>query len=210
VLSEFWTGTLLPAIQRVWAFLNNNIFPLFRAIANLMSAVVGVALRALAGIWQNVLYPALQKVWSSLNANVLPIFRTVAGYIRDTLQPILTTLANFVKNVLVAAFNGIVTAIQSAITWLKNLADRINNLTLPDWLTPGSPTPFELGLIGISKALRELNQELPQMAKGLELSAPGSAGGSTQNDSFSFFAPVILQGSTPAGSLGARLKGRRY
>jgi phage-related protein len=33
---------------------------------------------------------------------------------------------------------------------------------------------------------------------------------STQNENFSFYAPVIMQGSTPEGSLGARLKGRRY
>jgi len=209
-LSDIWTGTLLPAIQAVWSFLSNNIFPLFRAIINLIKAVFSAELRLLAGIWQNVLYPALQKVWGFLNSNVLPVFRTIAGYIRDTLQPILTGLATFVKNVLVAAFNGIVTAIQSAITWLKNLADRINNLTLPDWLTPGSPTPFELGLIGINKAMQELNVQLPTLAKGLDLQMSGNSGSSVQNDDFRFFAPVIIQGSTPAGSLGARLKGRRY
>jgi hypothetical protein len=33
---------------------------------------------------------------------------------------------------------------------------------------------------------------------------------SNQTDSFQFFAPVVMQGSTPTGSLGARLKGRRY
>jgi hypothetical protein len=58
------------------------------------------------------------------------------------------------------------------------------------------------------------------MAKGLNLqvnaSVPGISGngqqqaGNVQNDQFQFYAPVIVQGSTPAGSLGARLKGRRY
>lgn len=41
------------------------------------------------------------------------------------------------------------------------------------------------------------------------IQTPG-ASSSVQNDQFQFFAPVILQGATPAGSLGARLKGRRY
>jgi phage-related protein len=44
--------------------------------------------------------------------------------------------------------------------------------------------------------------------------AGGSSGNSYQNssqtDNFSFYAPIIMQGDTPAGSLGARLKGRRY
>ena len=31
---------------------------------------------------------------------------------------------------------------------------------MPDWLTPGSPTPFELGLRGIASALKEVNGDI--------------------------------------------------
>jgi hypothetical protein len=46
---------------------------------------------------------------------------------------------------------------------------------------------------------------LPALAGG---AAAGSV--STQNESFQFFAPVIVQGATPTGSLGATLKGKRF
>lgn len=64
-------------------------------------------------------------------------------------------------------------------------------------------------------------QMLPAVEKMFALASErltgALSGGSTNNyntshqtDSFQFFAPVVVQGSTPTGSLGARLKGRRY
>ena len=217
LLRSVWQDVLLPAIQTVWGFLKDNIFPLFQAIGEFIGAVFNLYLRVLAGLWQSVLLPALQTVWGFLDANVFPIFRAIGDYISETLQPIFDRLASFIKNNLTPAFSGISNAIQTAIDWIRDLADSINNLQLPAWLTPGSPTPFELGLIGINQALAELNQQMPILARNLQLQTPGIAGlgsgggsSSVQNDSFSFYAPVIMQGSTPAGSLGARLKGRRY
>lgn len=42
-------------------------------------------------------------------------------------------------------------------TWLQNLKSSIENLHLPSWLTPGSPTPLEVGLLGIAVALGEVS-----------------------------------------------------
>lgn len=219
-LSDLWTGTLLPALQAVWGFLSGSIFPLFQAIGQFIGAVFNLYLRVLAGLWQNILLPALQAVWGFLSANVFPIFQTIGAYISEKLQPVFNSLASFLKTSLTPAFSGIIKAIQSAVEWITNLANSINNLELPWWLTPGSPTPWELGLIGINEAMREFNNQLPVMARGLDrVSIAGASGAngpsqisnaSTQNDNFSFYAPVIVQGSTPPQSLGARLKGRRY
>lgn len=216
-LSGVWTGILLPAIRTVWGFLSGSLFPLFQAVGEFIGAVFNLYLRVLAGLWQNVLLPALQGVYQFLDANVFPIFRTIGDYISGNLQPILDGLASFINSSLTPAFEGITEAIETAVDWIVSLADSINNLELPDWLTPGSPTPWEIGLIGINNAMRDLNQEMPVLAQNLQLQPSGVPGlgasggaGSVQNDSFAFYAPVILQGATPAGSLGARLKGRRY
>lgn len=213
-LSGFWTGTLLPAIQAVWGFLNDSLFPLFAAIADFMGAVFGVVLRALAGIWQNVLLPPLQRIFGVLQDNLLPIFKEVVSFIQTKVQPVFEEFGAFVDENLVPAFEGISTAIASIIEWLTTMASQLNNMQLPSWMTPGSPTPWEIGLVGINKALAELNNQIPSLTSNLNNSLgnfalPGTSGGSVQNDEFNFFAPVIVQGGTP-GSLAGRLKGRRF
>lgn len=220
LLRSAWQDVLLPALQAVWGFLSGSVFPLFQAIGQFIGAVFDLYLRVLAGLWQNVLLPALQTVWGFLSANIFPIFQTIGGYVSGTFQPVLDKLGSFLKSTLVPAFSGISKAIETVTGWLKKMADMINNLKLPSWLTPGSPTPWELGLIGITEAIGELNKQLPAMAIGLDrVSFAGASSignpsqvssSSTQNDNFSFYAPVIVQGSTQPQSLGARLKGRRY
>ena len=64
-------------------------------------------------------------------------------------------------------------ALSSVKGWLDNVKTAISNIHLPSWLTPGSPTPFELGLVGIGEAARRLAQvELPRMAASLTLRSP--------------------------------------
>jgi hypothetical protein len=212
-LSDVWSNVLLPAFQVVWGFLAKSVFPLFEAVAAFVSAVFSLNMRVLAAIWQTFLLPALQAVWAFIDKNIMPIFQTLADFVASKLKPIFDSLASFINTKLLPAFRGIGDAIKGIIDWLTKMAEKINSLQLPDWLTPGSPTPFELGLVGISQALKEVNKEFSAMAS-LNVKANGGAGAgvssNTQNDSFQFFAPVVLQGSTPTGSLGARLKGRRY
>jgi hypothetical protein len=177
--------------------LNDNVFPLFQAIAEFYGAVFNLVLRVMAGIWQNVLLPALQQIYSFLAENVFPIFQTIGEYLSETFQPIINSLASFVSNKLAPAFRGIVDAIKDAVEWIQSLAEKINDLALPSWLTPGSPTPWEIGLAN--------NLNRVALAGG-----SASSTSSIQNDNIQVFGPVIMQGSTPAGSLGARLKGRRF
>jgi phage-related protein len=211
-LSGIWTGVLLPAMAAVSNFINSSIMPLFNALAGLLDAVVGLAVRVLAGLWQNVLWPALSAVWSFINSNLLPIFNTVANVIngvlssaitglsnlwRNTLQPAiqsvwdrLSPFASFLSGTLYNAFNSIKNVVQWVIDRIHELTNALNNLTLPDWLTPGSPTPFEIGLVGINEQLSKLAQAaLPAVLHQMEVLATvrDVSGGST--------------GSTMAGSV---------
>jgi hypothetical protein len=152
VLQGFWENTLLPAIRSVWSFIQTNLVPLFESLGNLLSAVVGVAVTALAGLWENVLLPAL---------------KTAGAWIQDTFGPILEKFGEWLGNV-TGGVDGISTAFQNAIKWIQDLADKISGLSLPKWLTPGSPTPFELGLRGIGSAARQLARtEFPQLGGSL-------------------------------------------
>lgn len=171
-LSGFWTGTLLPAIQAVWGWISANLIPLFISVANLIGTVLSVAITALAGLWQNVLYPALLTVGNFISANITPIFLALSDIVTSTLLPALKPLADFLSNVLVAAFNGITSAIQTLIGWIDDLTSAFANVELPPALTPGSPTPFEIGLKGINEQLGQLAKtSLPAVSQQMNVLA---------------------------------------
>jgi len=193
-LSAVWTGVLLPAITAVYNFIQNFIMPVFNAVANLMDAVVGLAVRVLAGLWQNVLLPALSAVWGFIQNNIISVFNTVASVISGVLSSAITALSNlwtnvllpaitrvrdaleplasFLSGVLQSAFEGIRDIIQWVIDKINALADAISNIVLPPWLTPGSPTPFEMGLRGINAELAKLARaSLPAIQHQMNLLA---------------------------------------
>jgi TP901 family phage tail tape measure protein len=156
-LTNAWTNTILPALTAFWQFLQANLFPQLSAMANLISAVLSVAFTALAGIWQNVVLPNLQKLWSWFQEKILPVLQTVASWLKEKLSP---------------AFDGLSKTIGKVVDWINSLAEKLRNMKLPDWMTPGSPTPWELGLRGVADALQQLSRSnLPTFQAALQLQA---------------------------------------
>lgn len=167
-LSDFWTNTLKPAIEIVWEFIQNSIIPLFQALADLISTVLGVAITALTGLWENVLLPAITAVWDFISASLSPIIQTISDLFNNTFGPAIDE-AGGTLGILKGIFDGIGSAISSVIGWIQNMIEALSNIELPAWLTPGSPTPFEIGLRGISAAMKELAiTGLPQLQTGLQ------------------------------------------
>ena len=182
-LSNFWKTILLPAIQAVWHFISTLLLPLLLALAHVAIAALKLAVRALAGLWENVLLPALTAVWKFINEKVGPIFEALAEKVKTGIGPALQWLNDNVLQPLVGAFGKIESAISGVIGWLDKMASKIGSLSLPDWLTPGSPTPFELGLLGIADALAVVaGTDVPLFSpQGPQLSYAGaSAGGAGQ------------------------------
>lgn len=172
-LTEQW-NILVANLQIVWAWIQANLIPLFQALGNLLSAVVGLAVRVLAGLWQNVLLPALQAVGSFISEKLTPVFQAISDFLGKVFAPVLEAVKGWIDSVK-GTFDGLASVIQSVIGWIQNLANSINNLNLPDWLTPGSPTPFELGLRGIGRELKNLsNMSLPEFEAALNVAQPTS------------------------------------
>ena len=176
-VSDFWNNVLLPAIQMVWSWLSQHVFPLFQAVARFLRAVFSKALEIVAGVWQNILQPAIeavwgviQDVWGYIREKLQPVFEWVADFIENTLGPIFEWLSDVVLDGLkwaLDAIGGILDGITDAFNWL---ADAIENIRLPDWLMPGSPTPLELGLRGILGTM----DQLQRMGMPGVLGAPGA------------------------------------
>lgn len=170
VLAGIWQNVLLPVLSAVWTFISGSLWPLFVAVADFLSAVFGVVLTALAGIWQNVLLPALTVIYEWISSKLQPIWETMSTFISNTVMPIIRTLGAWLSDKLKPAFQGISNAVSALITWLKNMADAIRNIKLPSWMTPGSPTPWEIGLVGVDKAMAQLvNTQLPHLRTGLDI-----------------------------------------
>jgi hypothetical protein len=185
-LSNFWNNTLLPALNAVWTFIQTYILPIFQDAISIMEKITTIVGTAFAGFWDKVLKPALETAWKYFNENILPILQKVMEFIRDELGPKVQWLADNVFTPLANTLSG---AVASALNWLHDKLTKIkgflDKFKLPDWLTPGSPTPFELGIRGISDALSELNRiALPQFnanISGLGSLSPAYGNSTTMN-----------------------------
>lgn len=113
----------LEALIPVVVALVQELAPIISALADLLSNALGTALEAVTGLIENVIGPAMEW-WKA-----------------HIIEPLMD------------AIHGIGDAISGVLDWIHNLADDLGGLSLPDWLTPGSPTPFENGLRGIADAM---------------------------------------------------------
>lgn len=172
--SDMWTGTLLPAITAVQSWIDTTLMPLLTALNDLFAVTLDVTLKAAAGLWETTLLPAITKVHGFFNDNILPVLTAIADYVSVTFQPVFEGLSSWFDTTLSATLSTISDAWGGLSDTIKAITDKINdlknalaNMTLPSWLTPGSPTPFEIGLWGIGKAMDSLNANgLPELTMG--------------------------------------------
>jgi hypothetical protein len=158
-LADFWEKTLWPTLQKVWGWMSTILFPFLRSLFGVWLTGWGIQIRVFAGLWTNYLWPALQGVWAFLSAYIIPAILR-ATFIMFPWRDALYTVSGI---------------LQMLAEKLNQFNVMLQNMTLPSWLTPGSPTPFEMGLRGIDSALNSLNgKNMPAMKANLELtpSAP--------------------------------------
>lgn len=163
----WWEETLIPALNNAWEFISTYILPIFQDIYDIALLVSDLVGTALAGAWENLLLPALENVHGFLEENIFPIFESLRDLLNDTFGPAVEDVTGIFDG-LGETING---AVRKALDWvhdkLMKLKDFLANFTLPWWLTPGSPTPFELGLRGIADAMDTLNSTLaPTLSLG--------------------------------------------
>jgi TP901 family phage tail tape measure protein len=167
-LATLWTGTLQPALKVVWDFISGSVIPIFKALFEVNWAIATKAVEAMAGLWQKVLQPAFAAVGDYITSTVVPAFQSVGDYLDKTFGPILKSAKDWLDKV-TGGFGGVSGAVKDVTKWLGDLATSISNLKLPDWLTPGSPTPWEVALRGIGNALQtSVGPGLSTMRQGMK------------------------------------------
>lgn len=162
---EFWEGfwsAFQPALQAMytmlqefWVEIQPKLMAAWEALQRLWQEVVA--------IWQDVLQPALDRLIRALGlgGDKTGEFGQKVGALAGLL---LSVGLEGILNGIVAAVEGFaaaVNAVVDAMRWWYDLIQKVKKslegLSVPDWLTPGSPTPLELGIRGITEAMRELN-----------------------------------------------------
>jgi phage-related protein len=147
LLSGFWNNVLLPALNQVWSFIQNNILPIFNFLATVAIAIVKVEIQALAALWTNVLQPALNIIWGFIQNSLMPILQTLATVAiavvktevqnlsnlwNNTLKPALDAVWGFISGSVIPVLQTLAT---DAITGVKiatqTLADLWNNIFKP-------------------------------------------------------------------------------
>lgn len=155
-------------------------------------------------LYQTQLRPALTQLWEALGIgetktdDIGGTFGTFSGILAQiaasgVIQMIkvgiegIAWAAGLAKdsiNWMRGALDSIDGALRRASDMLSWMKDRIwgcihafNSLALPDWLTPGSPTPLEIGLVGVGKAFAALPATLPMAVAGGDMGGGGAPGG---------------------------------
>jgi phage-related minor tail protein len=200
-----WFKTKLDELQPVFDWLStqftnfkDTLFPKLKEAWDLITTGFEQAKE----LYNNELKPALEGLFEKLGlgtdtadglggslGNIVGTMATwVAGGLIDTIKlgiEGLTTVINIVTTgidglkkawdnlkIIMDIIKGVFDDVKAKI---NDLLGSLGDLHLPDWLVPGSPTPLELGLRGISAAMDEINNKplLPGLA-GLSLApAPG-------------------------------------
>jgi len=139
---------ILPPLAELILVLIDALMPLLMALMPLFIVLVELLLAVILPLL-DVILPVLILLLESL-ANIITIY----------IVPAFKEFAEWIDQKVVPAFGKLEKALKPVIDWFRDLGDTIAALELPDWLTPGSPTPLELGLLGISDALKKVDADM--------------------------------------------------
>lgn len=168
-------NSLVVTLSQLWQIMKLGLLTSFKLVA-----------KAASNAWSAIKADA-SEMWEALKAKAQSVIDAVKQRITDFVSKVKTLWANIgnsfkqvftnIVNVARNVFSGIASAIQKVVSYVKSLASAFMNLKLPAALTPGSPTPFEIGLRGIGSAMDALNKKsLPEMNAGLNAAPAGIAG----------------------------------
>lgn len=149
-----WTTQIAPALGQLWTAFNDLLAALgitsekttaFDALMGLLKLTLGLVLIGAQGLTGAII------IWTN----------TVMGAIEGA-----TTFINWLVKIKEAA-DGVADGIGKLVGKIADFAAEIAGLEIPDWFKPGSPTPLEMGIRGISDALNKM----PDLQKTFETPA---------------------------------------
>ena len=205
-LADFWTNVLLPGIQQFFGFLAAEVFPRLTELVQWLAVNVPAGIQALITWWNN-LKINVQQLWSEIGI-LQSKFKILTDYLHaqvsirlkliiQQLEWLLNTgktITAFFGNAMLKAFSQLAGVVGNFATQIQRVAQKLTELAgaIPDWLIPGSPTPFEIGLWGVNDALKAMAKAtLPTLGAAFNASLAFSPA--------SLHAPMMADGGSGGG-----------
>lgn len=150
---------ILPVFKSLADFISNVVIPIInvhiqviQALARVVGEILRIAFEAIMVVVNDFIKTTValgQKVSEAVDWLFGP------GSMEYALKVVSDAFDDGIK--LISDFTGGISrmkqTIDAAIKWINDFADSLSNIHVPDILTPGSPTPFETGLRGITDAM---------------------------------------------------------
>jgi len=99
----------------------------------------------------------IKMVFGFIVQSAVATFTSMANAARVKFTEIISTVMK-VRAIFEYISSSVSNAIQRMIVKVGQLASSLLRIKLPSFLKPGSPTPFEIGLLGISNAMEKINR----------------------------------------------------
>lgn len=216
-------GTIRSSNETIWNGINTFLTGILNAIAGLF----GTTLDGLIKLWEGnfrkmgeltntLMAMALGFVVTKVNeiktsidtviGQAVAIWNGLFGDVQSTVSSVMNEAASIVQGKIDAisgAFNSIKGVISGVISKIKDLVSALSNIDVPDILTPGSPTPFELGLRGVDKAVKQVAGDIraqltPAMGSLPALQPPSQAGPQTTTTYGPSYTMPVYTNQSPA------------
>lgn len=129
----------------------------------LIIATLGLVVYAFATDFGGITTTVIQMVFivkfyfEQMATWILDNVKKAGDFITTKFAEMKTTIKQL-QAIFEAVSTGVRNAIGKMITKIGDLASKLLGIKIPAWLMPGSPTPFEIGLLGIVSAMDKVNK----------------------------------------------------
>lgn len=159
-------SSVIGVVQTLSAFLAGPAAASIAAVVAPILPIIAIIAAVIAVI--ALLYAAWKNNWFGIRDTTQAVIGGIVNFWNGTFLPAIRSVASWVGDKLGGAFDRVRNAISGVWDWIKKLAGSLANIKLPSWMTPGSPTPWEIGLRGVSSAMGRLDTEsLPGLSNAL-------------------------------------------
>lgn len=108
---------------------------------------------------------------------LLARFPALSAFLRNNIMPVLSFIGKLFGVVIVQSIVNVSKALDWLIQRLSYFSRSLDSLHLPSWLTPGSPTPLENGIRGITDAMNGLRKSpFPEVTQPNPLNSGRNSG----------------------------------
>lgn len=159
-ITQLFAGEFSVGLTNIWNGLMETLALILTGGFRIVTAIFKGFFSSVIGFWQGF-YNTL------VGHSIVPdLIDAIVEQFQRLIAPI-EKLTGEVFSKFLEGIEGISDAVKDLTGYFKGLVSIVKNFSLPDVLTPGSPTPFELALIGISEAAQSAAGSMQDFSNAL-------------------------------------------